>query len=224
MPGLLAEMASNKSDRSMSPSTLSEEGRRDLIARQHRALYGESSGMISPGYAGDDSPRDQTGNAKAPIGGGPRGPSPRVMDPFGGSADGGQDGGRADKTTSPSGQAAPGFTTFDGKAATPPTGEDGPHARSLSKSTTAPVSGGMAPIGSRPHPQNQAMNKRTTSPLPAALSYGFGANDQNERSTSSNSNPNAQKEGSSTANIGAAWGTGSGVWGSNKIGATSVWG
>ena len=221
MPGLLAEMASNKSDRSMSPSTLSEEGRRDLIARQHRALYGESSGVMSPGFSGDESPHDQAANPKAPIGAGPRGPSPRAMDPFGGTAEAMQDGPRTDKTTSPAGQAAPGFPA----SATPPNGEDGPHSRSLSKSTTAPVSGGMAPIGSRPHPQGQPINKRTTSPLPSALSYGFGSNEQmNERSTSSNSNQNPQKEGSSNANMGAGWGTGSGVWGSNKIGATSVWG
>jgi hypothetical protein len=223
MPGLLAEMASNKSDRSMSPSTLSEEGRRDLIARQHRALYGEgSTGMMSPTFTGEESPRDQAGDVKAPIGGGPRGPSPRARDPFGGPGESGQDAARAEKATSPAGQPAPGFGNFEGPSATPPAGDDGPHSRSLSKSTTAPVTGGMAPIGSRPNPQGQPMNKRTTSPLPSALSYGFGASEQNERSGSSNSNTNAQKEGTNTSNMG--WGTGSGVWGSNKIGATSVWG
>lgn len=226
MPGLLAEMASNKSERSMSPSTLSEEGRRDLIARQHRALYGEGTGMMSPVFGAEDSPRDQPGNVKAPIGVGPRGSSPRGMDPFAPLGESAQDAAaRTEKTTSPSGQAAPGFNAFDGKSATPPIGDEGPHSRSLSKSTTAPVSGSMAPIGSRPNPQNQPINKRTTSPLPPSLSYGFGSNEQNnERSNSSNSNANAQKEGSNNANMGGGWGTGSGVWGSNKIGATSVWG
>lgn len=219
-------MASNKSDRSLSPSTLSEEGRRDLIARQHRALYGEGTGMMSPG---EEAPRELSGNINAPIGAGPRGPSPRAMDPFGAPGQGGpgdasQDPSRGEKTTSPSGQAGPGFGTFEGKSATPPTGEEGQHSRQLSKSTTAPLTGGMAPIGSRPNPQNQSISKRTTSPLPSALSYGFGSNDpNNERSNSSNSNSNAPKEGSNNAGMGA-WGTGSGVWGSNKIGATSVWG
>ena len=213
-------MASSKSERSLSPSTLSEEGRRDLIARQHRALYGEATGMLSPG---DDAPRDQAGNINAPIGAGPRGPSPRAMD-FGAPGDAGQDSSRGDKTTSPSGQAGSGFGAFEGTSATPPTGEDGQHSRQLSKSTTAPPTGSMAPIGSRPNPQNQSINKRTTSPLPSTLSYGFGSNDpNNERSNSSNSNSNAQKEGSNNTGMGA-WGTGSGVWGSNKIGATSVWG
>ena len=219
-------MASSKSDRSLSPSTLSEEGRRDLIARQHRALYGEATGMMSPG---DEAPRDQSGNINAPIGAGPRGPSPRAMDPFGAPGQGApgdasQDPSRGDKTTSPSGQAGAGFGAFEGKSATPPIGEEGQHSRQLSKSTTAPLTGGMAPIGSRPNPQNQSINKRTTSPLPSTLSYGFGSNDpNNERSNSSNSNSNAPKEGSNNAGMGA-WGTGSGVWGSNKIGATSVWG
>lgn len=221
-------MASTKSDRSLSPSTLSEEGRRDLIARQHRALYGEATGMMSPS---EEVPRDQAGNMNAPIGAGPRGPSPRAMDPFGAPgqappSEASQDPSRGDKTTSPSGQAAPGFGAFEGKSATPPTGEAGQHSRQLSKSTTAPLTGGMAPIGSRPNPQNQGLNKRTTSPLPSTLGYGFGSNDpSNERSNSSNSNSNssAPKEGSNNAGMGA-WGTGSGVWGSNKIGATSVWG
>jgi len=225
---VVAEMASNQSDRSMSPSTLSEEGRRDLIARQHRALYGESSGMLSPSF-GEEGQRDQAGNITGPIGAGPRGPSPRAQDSFGAPGQGvpgeaGQDQSRAEKTTSPPIQQPPGFGSFEGNTTTPPTGEDGPHSRQLSKSTTAPLTGGMAPIGSRPNPQNQPMNKRTTSPLPSTLSYGFNAGDQgNERSNSSNSNSNAPKEGSNNAGMGA-WGTGSGVWGSNKIGATSVWG
>jgi hypothetical protein len=206
----------------MSPSTISEEGRRDLIARQHRALYGNEGATPAPGFGADDTGRDQAGNMKTPIGAGPRGPSPRAADPFG--APGLQD----DKQTSPSGPQSSGFGGFEsvaqsGKAGTPPVGEDGTHSRQLSKSTTAPLTGGMAPIGSRPHPQGQAMNKRTTSPLPSSLSYGFGSGENNERSNSSNSNNNAPKENTGSAALGT-WGTGSGVWGSNKIGATSVWG
>ena len=110
---------------------------------------------------------------------------------------------------------------------TPTAGDDNSHTRHLSKSTTAPLQGGMGPIGSRPntqHAANPSLNKRTTSPLPSSMSYGFGSNEQvNERSTSSNSNSNAQKESGNNPAIGT-WGTGSGVWGSNKIGQTSVWG
>lgn len=214
-------MASNKSDRSMSPSTLSEEGRRDLIARQHKALYGGESGGFSPptSFGTEVSSRDQVGSAP-PAGPGGRDSSPR--DPFSGSSqptqvDGVMQGDR--KAGSP--------TTQQGSLPTPPTGDEPTHSRQISKSTTAPTTGMMGPIGSRPNTQqapNQSLSKRTTSPLPSSLGYSFGANDQNnERSGSSNSNPNNQKESSATTSMGT-WGTGSGVWGSNKIGATSVWG
>lgn len=231
----------------MSPSTLSEEGRRDLIARQHRALYGsEGAAFVGqvPFTAEDVASRDQAGGAPTNAPGPVRGPSPRGVDPFSmqgqgsqgeGSVQGtssGQDGSFAEKTASPSAQISAGFGTFEspvqasGKAPTPPSGEESSHSRQISKSTTAPVPG-MGPIGSRPNAQqgpNQTLNKRTTSPLPSSLGYGFAPSEQNmDRAGSANSNPNAQKESSSNSGMGA-WGTGSGVWGSNKIGTTSVWG
>ena len=240
-------MSSNKSDRSMSPSTLSEEGRRELIARQHRALYGSDQaafiGQI-PFADQDTGSRDPAGNAPTSAPGAVRGPSPRGVDPFGmtgqasqgeGNAQGasGPEGSRTEKASSPSAQAPSGFGSFDapiqssGKAPTPPTGEESSHSRQISKSTTAPVIGGMGPIGSRPNAQqapSQSLNKRTTSPLPSSLGYGFANNEQNaDRAGSANSNSNGQKDPSSNAGMGA-WGTGSGVWGSNKIGTTSVWG
>lgn len=216
-------MSSTKSDRSMSPSTLSEEGRRELIARQHRALYGgDNSSYASQSNYGDDAgTREQSGSVPTSATGGGRGSSPRGVDPFGGSAQSNQAEGTTQgdrKATSP--------TTQQGKAPTPPTAEESNHSRQISKSTTAPVAGGMGPIGSRPNAQQapgQSLNKRTTSPLPASLGYGFGNTDQNERSGSSNSNPNNSKDSNNATSIGT-WGTGSGVWGSNKIGATSVWG
>lgn len=210
-------MASNKSDRSGSPSGISEEGRRDLIARQHRALYGNDGTLLNPASGYPEEGRDQSGTT--PIGG-PRGPSPRAMDRFGApgqgpSQDSVQDQQRGDKAGGSN--VPPTFGGFDQAATSPAAVDDNSHSRQLSKSTTAPLGGGMAPIGSRPNTQNQPLNKRTTSP------YGFGATEQNnERSTSSNSNNNTQKEGSTNPSMGT-WGTGSGVWG-NKIGATSVWG
>lgn len=246
--GVLAEMSSNKSDRSMSPSTLSEEGRRELIARQHRALYGAENpafaGQVP--FTGDDAAGRDQGIAVPPgTAGAVRGPSPRGIDPFGipgqaqqgeGNMQGaapGQDGSRIEKAASPSAQASSGFGNLDasvsssGKAPTPPSGEESSHSRQISKSTTAPVNSGMAPIGSRPNNQqapNQSLNKRTTSPLPPSLGYGFGSSEQNaDRANSANSASNAAKESSGNPGTGA-WGTGSGVWGSNKIGTTSVWG
>jgi hypothetical protein len=253
--GVLAEMSSNKSDRSMSPSTLSEEGRRELIARQHRALYGNESttGGFAPqgGYSDDgNTQRDSSSGVPTSSAGGIRGNSPRGMDPFGMGQSTGQSGPtennaqdssnaaqectRGNNAASPATGTAPGnFTSFEsasqqaGKPSTSPPGGESP-TRQVTKSTTAPIGSGMGPIGSRPQQQqgqNQGLNKRTTSPLPS-LNYNFGSNEptnnNNERAGSSNSNSNAQKE-TPNPSIGA-WGTGSGVWGSNKIGATSVWG
>ena len=229
-------MSSNKSDRSMSPSTLSEEGRRDLIARQHRALYGgDPAAFVGqvPFSPEDGHGRDLAGSVQGGVTGPPRGPSPRGTDPFSPQGEAGvasgQDATRGEKIISPSTQA-PGFGTFDasnsGKAPTPPAADESSHSRQISKSTTAPVMGGMGPIGSRPNAQqapNQSINKRTTSPLPSSLGYSFGGNEQNADRAGSANSANNQKE-SSNAGMGG-WGTGSGVWGSNKIGTqTSVWG
>lgn len=245
--GLLAEMSSSKSDRSMSPSTMSEEGRRELIARQHRALYGSDGGAFLPpgGFGDEGNAREQGASVSATSNSGARGTSPRGVDPFGMSAQSVQgenpsqgtsaahENNRGEKAASPASNTGPAsFGTFEStaqqptKASTPPSGEEG-HSRQVSKSTTAPVGGSMGPIGSRPQAgssQNQTLSKRTTSPLPSSVNHGFGNSDQsNERSASSNSNSNNQKEGNPNAGMGA-WGTGSGVWGTNKIGATSVWG
>jgi hypothetical protein len=244
-PGLLAEMSSNQSERSMSPSTLSEEGRRDLIARQHRALYGsEGPGFVpNSGFRDDPANRDPSLAGNSQVGPVARGPSPRGMEPFGMPAQasqaadstgpGASQESAREKAASPSGHAGPTFGNFDGpiqstaKASSPPVGEEGTHTRQLSKSTTAPIAGGMGPIGSRPTGQQapgQGIKQRTTSPLPPSMSYGFNASDQNnERSNSSNSNSGPGKENSGNSNLGG-WGSSSGVWGSNKIGATSVWG
>ena len=267
--GVLAEMSSNKSDRSMSPSTLSEEGRRELIARQHRALYGSdgaSGGFAPPGPYSDDgnTARDSASGVPTSSAGGMRGNSPRGMDPFGmgqSAAQGGptdstaqdasttsQEPGRGNNAASPAAGSAPGnFTTFESasqqtsKPSTSPAGGGSP-TRQVTKATTAPIGSGMGPIGSRPQQQqqqqqpqqpqasqNQGLSKRTTSPLPSSLNYNFGSNEQNsnnnnnnERAGSSNSNTNAPKENANQSM--GAWGAGSGVWGSNKIGATSVWG
>lgn len=215
-PGLLAEMASNKSDRSMSPSTLSEEGRRELIARQHRALYGPDGSGFSPqgSYTPDTGISEQGPPNQGPGPQNMRGPSPRHgVDPFGGqqqqeiipqpSAEG--------KTTSPNAHQ-------QGKAPTPPV-DDSTHQRAISKSSTAPVQGGMGPIGSsRPNLPGQNLNKRTTSPLPGGLAYGsFNIAEVNERSSSQTSGGANQ---STNPGIGA-W-PASGVWGT-KIGGSNVW-
>jgi hypothetical protein len=69
-----------KSDRSMSPNTaMSEDERRELIARQHRALYGNDSTLYpdQTSHAGSQDARVATTI------GGARGGSPLAYDPFG---------------------------------------------------------------------------------------------------------------------------------------------
>lgn len=265
-------MSSNKSERSMSPSAMSEEGRRELLARQHRALYGnDASSFLPQGGFGEEGTSGRDAGSTIPTGtvGGIRGNSPRTTGPFGvgqvsgqqaslekpnpNSSMSNQDVGHAETATSPvTGSAPTQFGSIDtsvqqaSNSSTSPPGGESP-TRGVIKATTAPIGSGMGPIGTRisqpqPPPPTQSINKRSTTPLTSPLNnYGFGNSEQpnstttsattknnntnsnhNERSASSNSNPPAtQKEASSGM---GGWGTGSGVWGSNKIGATSVWG
>jgi hypothetical protein len=251
-------MSSSKSDRSLSPSTMNEDSRRELLARQHRALYGnDASNFLPQGGFGEEASSNREPGAANPTSAaeGMRGNSPRAADPFGmGPAPGqqasvekanpagsmsNQDVTRAEATSSPiAGTAsAAQFGSIEttaqqsGNSSSSPGGGDSP-SRSVSKVATAPIGTGMGPIGTRssqqqpPPPPIQSVNKRSTTPLTSPMNnFGFGSTEQasnNERSGSSNSNPSAtQKETNSGI---TSWGTGSGVWGSNKIGATSVWG
>lgn len=176
---LLAEMSGNKSDRSLSPAAMSEESRRELIARQHRALYGnESPAFFAPGSLGEDahSSRADNTNSGTPTSasGGVRGPSPRAVDPFGlgqtqpeglvqnsgpnSSATGRQSPrGSTNSTTSPNTGANPSSyglyepaTVEQPATSTSSPGADSPSSRQLSsKSAAAPI-GSVGPIGSRP--------------------------------------------------------------------------
>ncbi|KMU84818.1 hypothetical protein CIHG_02602 [Coccidioides immitis H538.4] len=113
-----------------------------------------------------------------------------------------------------------------------------------------PATGAVGPIGSRPVPvtsqaPNPALNKRSTTPLPSPLSYGFSPSEvvgSTGPNTTSNGNekvaPNAAPSthtgtagASSTGkkepgNVGLPWGNGSGVWRSKgSLGVqASVWG
>lgn len=243
-------MSANKSDRSVSPAAISEESRRELLARQHRALYGnDSPAFFPPGTFADESSRADNPTGGTPTSAGIRGPSPRGVDPFGltqspghGNADGVASPSRANSTSSPSSGINPVF----GGSEVPVTSSSSPRADSPSgqmstKSTAGPI-GSVGPIGSRPVQHagaipvtNPALNKRSTTPLPSPLGFGFTPNEAalsgNERSTSSASNPSgAAPVGmpgpKDPSGVGLGWGNGSGVWGSkNGLGVqASVWG
>ncbi|KAJ5919704.1 hypothetical protein N7454_009539 [Penicillium verhagenii] len=221
---LLAEMSANKSDRSLSPAAVSEDSRRDLLARQHRALQAAGS---TPSSAA-------------------RGASPRGVDPFGltqvlAAADGAsglQSTSRANSTSSPSSAINSGFPEQPVPSASSPSATD------LSSSRQGSNKMGAGPIGSRPvGPQtsapnsNPVLNKRSTTPLPSSLGYGFtpgeAAANANERTTSAASNPavtaaaNAPgPKDSAAGGVGLGWSNGGGVWGSKSgLGVqASVWG
>ncbi|KAL8952046.1 MAG: hypothetical protein Q9222_001998 [Ikaeria aurantiellina] len=260
----------NKSDRATSPNTMNEEDRRDLIARQHRALYGNEGGSLFDNTRpNEESQTPRPGNQSAGASGsasGGRGASPRTLNQYGMAQNQAQTGGaeaatqagateqgqqsntstgpspkpqqqrsRTNSNSSPASNTNQNFSLFESTAqqssrtSTSSPGDSSPHQGKSS----APTSGGVAPIGTRPsqgQAVNPALSKRSTTPLPSPLSYGFAPNESlsagnnskdNERSTSAASNPTSgAKEG------GLAWGNSSGVWGNkNALNVqASVWG
>ncbi|OJD18765.1 hypothetical protein AJ78_01236 [Emergomyces pasteurianus Ep9510] len=283
---LSSEMSGNKSDRSMSPAAMSEESRREWIARQRRVLYGNASPDFYPngGVGEEHHSSRQENQASGPpttITSGVRGSSPRGVDPFGLGQSQGQ--GSSESAPQPSSGAntrpspvVPQSRSPANSSASPssgPTsygifdtsaGQQQPHTSTSSPGGANAESSArqlgskqnvtsVGPIGSRPAQQqssgtqtsNPAMNKRSTTPLPSPLGYGFSPNEAasntttggngNERSTSSASNPSnsttAPASGSgaiesSGGHVGLGWGNGSGVWRSkNSLGVqASVWG
>lgn len=180
---------------------MNEEERRELIARQHRALYGETSTLYNNNPTSSQDVRVQTSGAG-------RGPSPLAFDPFGMQAQnasgdsavqmpprgdkdapGGAQEARANSNSSPSSQN-PAFSLFDAQQAS--------RTSNSSPGGSPPISGpkangsGVAPIGTRPQNQNlqqpagASMGKRATSPLPSPLGYNaYNASEQANVATSS---------------------------------------
>lgn len=220
-----------KPDRTSSPgNSVSEDERRDLIARQRSALYGEGSFGENGGYV------DETGAVRPGAPGlstGPsshRGPSPLAYDYSRGAPEGvasreGPGSRNASPQSNPSNSKGP----FD-------------HAIQQANRTSTSSPGGspprqglpgqsgntVAPIGTRPsvsQASNPALNKRSTTPLPSPLSQGFNASG-NENG--SNMSSGAPSNPSSAAHDGYnGWGSRSGVWGKQSSGLgvqASVWG
>lgn len=249
-----------KSERSISPSSANEEDRRELIARQHRALYGNDGGSYYDGSSfGMDShtprPNAQAGGASGSVAGG-RGPSPLSYNSFGMNQEAKQNEAapqyngneqnnnkgpspqpqqsrsRANSNSSPASASNPqNFSLFENaqQSSRTSTSSPGGSPPRPTKASTGPIGSGVAPIGTRPaqgQAVNPALNKRSTTPLPSPLSYGFAPNETaaasstaNERSTSAASNPATGAKESTMSSIN--WGSSSGVWGKTPLG---VWG
>lgn len=246
-------MSASKSDRSLSPAAMSEESRRELLARQHRALYGnESPAFFPPGPLSDENPRTESQAAGTPSSAGVRGASPRGMDPFGltqagttaDSGSGLQSPSRANSTSSPSSAINASFSEPPVTSASSPGGADSPTSRQAPSKPSAGPIGSVGPIGSRPvgaqtsaaPTSNPALNnaKRSTTPLPSPLGFGFTPGESaNTATTSAAPNPavTASANGGgpkdpTAGGVGLGWSNGSGVWGSKGgLGVqASVWG
>lgn len=197
---------------------MNEEDRRELIARQHRALYGnESSPQSEGGNFGNDSqtPRPSnttSGNASA----GGRGPSPRSYDPYAmGQSQAqnaiGEAGGLNVKENGPSGpspkpqQGRSRADSNSSPASNPPSQNfslfENAAQQSSRTSTSSPGGSpprqaktsnpGVAPIGTRPNQSqapNQGLSKQLTNPSPSPLGYSFSNSDHQTFNASSNGN------------------------------------
>lgn len=210
-----------KSERSMSPSpnAMNEEERRELIARQHRALYGSESGM----YNQDGTPARPSQDARLSVSGSVRGPSPLAFDPFGMQAQSGAESavqmpprehaglGPERRSSGSPATGNPAFSMAESAQQTTRTAGSPPSNNSPSVpqgSMPTNNSSGVAPIGTRPV-QAQAAAKRSTTP--------------NERSASAASTAAPSDKGP----VLGGWGSNSGVWGASKntLGVqASVWG
>jgi len=186
---------------------MSEDERRELIARQHRALYGDSASLYNS--------NNPTSSQDVRVSAAGRGQSPLAFDPFGlqtptsgessvqmpprGDKDaaGGAQEARANQS-SPSSNQAPNFGLFDNAQQASRTSNSSPGESPPRQGPKANGSG-VAPIGTRPT-ANQGQQagaphgKRATTPLPSPLSFNhYNANEQaNANSTTSASlNPSS---------------------------------
>lgn len=218
-----------KPDRALSPTSISEDERRDLIQRQRNALYGDGhyddSGANRPGVPGLSTTSSQ------------RGPSPLAFD-YGRSAPGVTDGpsqhgdlqnlSRANSNASPQSNAPANMGPIRTTNSSP-TGGSPPRAGGQSRPGQS--GNAVAPIGTRPSISagvpNPALTKSSTTPLPSPLSHGISASgngDENNHSPASSGAPG--NPNSAAADGYNGWGNRSGVWGnkSNLGVQASVWG
>ena len=228
---------------------MSEEERRELIARQRSALYGEGPGFPGEGsFEADGTPRPGTQGSGSQSASVLRGHSPLTFDPYNSQSNQtenvnqqghvsstaqapGQQRSRANSTSSPASNPTASFALFDPTAQQSSRTSTSSPGGSPPRQGKAPTSSGVAPIGTRPsgaQASNPALNKRSTTPLPSPLSYSNTANNEegpeqkDVRTTSAASNPNTQGQ----QEVGLGWGSKSGVWGNkSSLGVqASVWG
>ncbi|KAI0405579.1 hypothetical protein F4802DRAFT_606830 [Xylaria palmicola] len=216
-----------KPDRALSPGSLSEDDRRELIQRQRSALYGEGhyddAGSSRPSVPGLSAASSQ------------RGPSPLAFDygrPAAGVTEGASQPGdsqglsRANSNASPQSNAPANIGAIRTSNSSP-TGGSPPRAGASSRPGQ---SGVVAPIGTRPsigsQVSNPALNKSSTTPLPSPLSHGISASGNEDDNNGPSTSGPPGNPASASADGYNGWGNRSGVWGnkSNLGVQASVWG
>lgn len=222
---------------------MSEEERRGLIARQRANLYGEGAPYPGDGaFDENGTPRPGTQGSGSQSATGPRGHSPLAFENYNArsgdnqapaepqsatQAPGQQQRSRANSTSSPSSNPTSSFSIFESAAQQSSRTSTSSPGGSPPRQGKAPTLSGVAPIGTRPsaQAQNPALNKRSTTPLPSPLSYGFAAGESQKDDggrTSAASNSNGQQ---GQGQEGLGWGSKSSVWGKNSLGVQApVWG
>lgn len=245
-PSNAGNVSAPKPDRTLSPGGMSEDARRELIARQRSALYGEGPFGDSGGYI------DETGTPRSGIPGhhgGPsslRGPSPLAVD-YGRSLPGHSDAGpqpsNADAAMGTNQQHLSRTSSNASPQSNPPGARgplEGTAAHQANRTSNSSPGGGspqngkptgktVAPIGTRPSvsstqgPTNPALSRQSTTPLPSPLNHGYSAPGNNEGNNQNTSGGQSNNVASTEGTTGLGnWGQRGGPWGSKA--QTSVWG
>lgn len=224
---------------------MNDDDRRELIARQHRALYG-NEGPFYDQESQTPKPSQSASGHTSSAGG--RGPSPREYGSF-------SMGPGLPQATDENNQLNPGDPNAQGQKRPSPKPQPG---SSHENSTTSPVSNptsqnfsifesgaqqssrtstsspggspprpgkassGVAPIGTRPVQANNPAiaNRRSGTPSQSPLSHGFSANNDNlgVRAGGNDRAPSSASNPTSGApkeQTTSAWGSNSGVWGNS---------
>lgn len=236
---VLAEMTyPGKPERALSPGSMSEDDRRELIARQRSALYGEGPFGENGGYV-DESGATRPGAPGRSGSATHRGPSPltyeygRPAPPEGAPQQHENQASRADSNASPQSNPPANKSPFDNTIQQANrTSNSSPGGSPPRQGGSNPSGNAVAPIGTRPsvaaQAPNPALNKRSTPPIPSPLSHGYSATGNAEESAKNASTTGPSSNSPSAAPDGYnGWGNRPGVWGKQPSGLgvqASVWG
>lgn len=206
-----------KPERTISPSGMSEEARRELIARQRSALYGEGPFAQAGGYV-DETGTPRPGMPSSIRGGSPpayeAGPQPPNEPLSAGPRD------RASNNVSPASNPPGNRGPLEQTSRTSNSSPGGENGKAIAAKT-------VAPIGTRPSapssqgPSNPTLQRQSTTPLPSPLNQSYHAPGAGEAVSSGG--PSNPTSAGAEAPVGlGSWPQRGQPWGPKA--QTSVWG